>query len=335
MGNETIHGILNTDELEVEAMEKAISLLSVQKQDLEIALSTAIEHGDFVEEQLFETNQQLKEEIDDKRRTEEMLQRLVTTIKQQKSDLEVSLLMAIEHGDAIEEQLYEINKQLNSEICEREVIEKKLKVMVSDLSHQKNDLEVLVETIASHGDEINIQMEQQISSIEVLAHSDALTNLWNRRYFDEMIDIEWNRSIRAQTPLSLLVLDIDHFKHFNDAFGHQAGDRCLKQVADAISSIPKRGGEFVARYGGEEFVVVLPICDLANAYVVAEYIRKEVEALAIVHPSSDTGNVTVSIGVASMLPQGNEDAQILFKKADDNLYQAKNTGRNKIGMDES
>ncbi|WP_198266173.1 GGDEF domain-containing protein [sulfur-oxidizing endosymbiont of Gigantopelta aegis] len=323
------------DLIEVKPMKKAVDLLDRQKLDLEIALSTAIEHGDIVEEQLFLVNDQLKSEVEDRRQAEEALRQLLITINQQNNDLEIALKTAIEHGDAIEEQFYDINKQLNSEICERQEIEVKLQSMVLNLNSQKSDLELLVETIASHGDEINSQMEEQLSSAETMAYTDGLTEIWNRRYFDETFETEWKRNTRSKTPLSLLVLDIDHFKHFNDAFGHASGDKCLKDISAALSNIPRRTGEFVARYGGEEFVIVLPLIDLTNAFIMAEHIRQTIEDLAIVHPKTDCGYVTVSIGVASTIPKPHDKAQTLFDKADKNLYMAKAMGRNQIGTDKN
>ncbi|MFK5893351.1 MAG: diguanylate cyclase [Pseudomonadota bacterium] len=316
--------------IELNSMKKTIDLLNTQKQDLEIALTTTMEHGDLIEEQLSLVNDQLKNEVEEKIRAEDTLKQLVSTIKQQKNDLEIALLNAIEHGDAIQKELYELNTQLNSEIGERKHVEDKLQSMVISLNRQKEDLEVLVETIATHGDEINLRMEQRLSSVEQQAMTDALTGLCNRRCYNETLDKEWNRNARNETPLSMLVLDLDNFKNFNDILGHLAGDECLKKVAAAMAGIPKRGSDMVARYGGEEFVVLLPQSNLANASLVAEHIRQSIEALAIKHPKSVSDFVTLSIGVASVIPHPEIKPQTLFDSADVNLYFAKNAGRNRI-----
>ena len=316
--------------VELDSMNKTIDLLNTQKQDLEIALSTTIEHGDLVEEQLNLVNDQLKNEVEEKIRAEEALKHLVTTINQQKSDLEIALLNAIEHGDAIQTELFQLNNQLNSEIGERQHVEDKLQSMVVSLNRQKEDLEVLVETIATHGDEINLRMEKRLSSVEQQAMTDALTGLCNRRCYNETLEKEWYRNARNKTPLSMLVLDLDNFKNYNDILGHISGDECLKNVATALADIPKRGSDMVARYGGEEFVVLLPESDLSSATLVAEHIRKSIEGLAIRHPKSVSDFVTLSIGVATVIPKPEIKAQTLFDNADINLYFAKNAGRNRI-----
>ena len=311
-------------------MKEALSLIERQKGDLEIALSTAIEHGDFVEEQLSEVNSQLMKEVEERKRAENSLQKLVKMINRQKEDLEIALSTAIEHGDAIEEQLFEVNRQLNAEVGERREIEKQLDSMVNRLSRQKDDLEVLVETIASHGDEINEQMQDQLTSVQELARTDSLTGLWNRRTFDESFDIEWNRHLRTSDQLGVLVIDVDFFKTFNDRFGHQAGDECLKAVGQALSGCSRRSGEMIARYGGEEFAVILPNCNLPAAMKMGEAVRDKVESLAIEHPDTGFGYVTVSVGAAVMTPDGNNKPDHLFELADTALYQAKQTGRNRV-----
>jgi diguanylate cyclase (GGDEF)-like protein len=259
------------------------------------------------------------------------MSKTIDLLNVQKKDLEIALITAIEHGDVVEAQLHHINNQLTIEIKEREKVEVQLHSLVKNLNCQKSDLELLVETIASHGDEINIVMEEKLSSIETIAKTDALTNLWNRRYFDEVFDKEWNRNVRSETSLALLILDIDNFKLYNDTYGHHEGDQCLQKIAYALNNIPRRSGEFVARYGGEEFVVILPLSDLTHTLVLAEYIRQSIIDLQIKHKNTPYGYVTVSIGVSSIVPQYHQSSQILFNQADKNLYLAKKQGRNCIG----
>jgi diguanylate cyclase (GGDEF)-like protein len=166
--------------------------------------------------------------------------------------------------------------------------------------------------------------------LQRLASLDGLTSIPNRRSLDYQLEIEWKRAIRVQSPLSLLMIDIDHFKQFNDFYGHLLGDRCLQEVAQALVTTPRRPEDFVARYGGEEFVVLLPSTGIEGAQIVAEAILKAVAELAIEHRGSPSGHVTVSIGCAHYLPSIAERYSILFQMADDALYLAKKAGRNRV-----
>jgi diguanylate cyclase (GGDEF)-like protein len=159
--------------------------------------------------------------------------------------------------------------------------------------------------------------------LEQLATTDALTGLRNRRKFDTEIDSEWRRATRHAMPVSLLMIDADHFKSYNDTFGHQAGDQMLVGIAICISDSVLRAGDCAARYGGEEFAVLLPGLAAAEAVGVAETIRLKVQEW-----SDGPTIVTVSIGVASLMPAANLDWSILVKAADKALYAAKAGGRN-------
>jgi diguanylate cyclase (GGDEF)-like protein/PAS domain S-box-containing protein len=164
-----------------------------------------------------------------------------------------------------------------------------------------------------------------------LSLMDALTGLGNRRNFDDMLAAEWSRASRQKESLSLLFIDIDYFKQFNDTRGHQEGDRCLALVAGAIKSSCHRGGDFPARYGGEEFAVLLPDVAREGAIVVAERVRARVQGMAIPHAASAiAGVVTISIGAATMLPSMEKDRQDLVFLADAALYRAKAGGRNRV-----
>jgi diguanylate cyclase (GGDEF)-like protein len=159
--------------------------------------------------------------------------------------------------------------------------------------------------------------------LEELATTDALTGLRNRRKFDTVIDAEWRRALRQHTPLALLMIDADHFKAYNDAFGHQAGDQVLVGIAICISDSARRAEDCAARYGGEEFAVLLPGCSPADATKVAESIRLKVEQW-----SDKPGVTTVSIGVASITPVVTMEWSGLVEAADKALYTAKRNGRN-------
>jgi diguanylate cyclase (GGDEF)-like protein len=169
-----------------------------------------------------------------------------------------------------------------------------------------------------------------------LASIDGLTGLANRRAFDQALDQEWRRARRNRTNLSLMLIDIDFFKRYNDQYGHQAGDDCLKTVAATLAGAAERPGEVVARYGGEEFAVVLPVCDAKTAKAVAEKMRARTAGLALPHAGSlITDHVTISIGIATLL-DGRDDEQAfpdeaaLISAADRALYAAKEAGRNRV-----
>jgi diguanylate cyclase (GGDEF)-like protein len=164
-----------------------------------------------------------------------------------------------------------------------------------------------------------------------LASYDGLTGLANRRTFDETLERDFAESCRSGQPLSLVMIDVDHFKQYNDLHGHPQGDWCLQQVARAIESAARRPLDFVARYGGEEMVMVLPNTDVAGAHIVAEMARATVEALRIPHSVQPPRHVSVSIGVASRtFDNAGQSMQVLVRRADEALYQAKAAGRNQV-----
>ncbi|MGR3218523.1 MAG: diguanylate cyclase domain-containing protein [Candidatus Anammoxibacter sp.] len=165
--------------------------------------------------------------------------------------------------------------------------------------------------------------------LERRASLDGLTDIPNRRKFDEMLASEWYRSQRTTSPISLILMDIDFFKRYNDNYGHTSGDSCLTNVAKTISDTLERPTDFAARYGGEEFVVILPGTPSDGAASVAENIRKSVLDLEILHEKSDVSNyVTLSLGVATMTPEQDILPTTIVEAADKFLYQAKDSGRN-------
>lgn len=169
------------------------------------------------------------------------------------------------------------------------------------------------------------------AKLRSLAGLDALTGIANRRTFNETLASEWRRAMRARNPLSLLIVDIDHFKQFNDSLGHQRGDECLRAVAVAMADVALRAGDLPARYGGEEFAIVLPATDHAGAALIAEKVRTAIEHQAIQHPLSSVGpHVTVSIGAATVVPVMTDRLEKLMCFADVALYRAKEGGRNQV-----
>jgi diguanylate cyclase (GGDEF)-like protein len=179
--------------------------------------------------------------------------------------------------------------------------------------------------------EANRRLHEANDRLARLSMLDELTGVANRRQLEAVLDAEWRRCTRTQQPLSVALLDVDHFKDFNDRYGHPAGDRCLQAVAGALAERCVRAGDLVARYGGEEFVVVMPGTDRAGAALLAERLRQGVEALGIAHTeSAPFPVVTISAGVGSVYPTEDEGSDVLLAEADAALYAAKRQGRNRV-----
>ena len=188
------------------------------------------------------------------------------------------------------------------------------------------EVPVVLARVRTH---LNLKLRTDL--LEAQASIDALTGIANRRRFDEVLRSEWQRAARNLMPLSLLMLDVDHFKPYNDHYGHGAGDDCLRQVGVALQQAELRPGDFVARYGGEEFVMILPNCRATGARAIAERIRASIEALHITHAySSAAPVVTISVGCVSHKPAQGGDISAFFIAADQALYRAKQEGRNRI-----
>ena len=168
-------------------------------------------------------------------------------------------------------------------------------------------------------------------ALEDLAAKDSLTGLANRRSLDKKMHLEWKCAQRTGTPLAFILADVDHFKAYNDHYGHQQGDACLRSVADAIGASIFRPSDMASRYGGEEFAIVMPNTDLAGAHAVAERIRKTVGDRSLPHEKSATAShITLSLGVAAMIPSARTSTEMLIAAADTALYRAKNEGRNRV-----
>jgi diguanylate cyclase (GGDEF)-like protein/PAS domain S-box-containing protein len=196
----------------------------------------------------------------------------------------------------------------------------------SPIFDNEGKLTAVVETLRDVTDEKRAQV-----ALEQLATRDGLTGLANRRCFDDTLQAEWQRALRQQQPLSLLMVDVDNFKQYNDAYGHLGGDECLQRIASAVSS-EMRANDLVARYGGEEFAVILPNQSLKGAAIVAERIRCRVEQLHLPNLGSKQHVVTVSIGAATALAAAENDPSQLVAIADSALYRAKHMGRNRISL---
>jgi len=180
----------------------------------------------------------------------------------------------------------------------------------------------------------HIKIIDQMRTIERIGMIDPLTKISNRRGFENRLNTEWCRAFRDKTPLSILMMDVDRFKNYNDTYGHQQGDTALKAFAETSSKSLMRQIDFAARWGGEEFVVLLPGTDIDGAAEVAERIRRNVEALVIPTEDGTETRMTVSIGVNSIVPGADVSVDDFVKKADQALYKAKETGRNRFVVSE-
>jgi diguanylate cyclase (GGDEF)-like protein len=177
---------------------------------------------------------------------------------------------------------------------------------------------------------IELELQQANHDLQLLAHLDGLTEIANRRCFDLFLASEWQRLGQTEQPLSLLMVDVDYFKPYNDFYGHQSGDDCLRQIAQTIQKTVSRTADLVARYGGEEFIIALPETELQGAISVAQAIGSAIAALAIPHQSSNVSDrITVSIGISSQIPMPDISSEYLIDLADQALYLAKQQGRNR------
>ncbi|MBK1648709.1 diguanylate cyclase domain-containing protein [Rhabdochromatium marinum] len=182
---------------------------------------------------------------------------------------------------------------------------------------------------------LHLDLKNKYNLLETYAFLDALTEIPNRRHFEQTLDEEWRRAQRTGQPLSLLLFDVDHFKRYNDNYGHGKGDECLRQVAQAAASVLRRSGDFIARYGGEEFMVILPHADTEQSTAIAQDISAAVDALGLAHEHSPVEwHVTISTGLVTVHPQPPNDSRFtiaqLIDCADEALYNAKHAGRHRI-----
>jgi len=193
------------------------------------------------------------------------------------------------------------------------------------ISERQERFAFLQELLVSYQSQELTRLNQQLDKI---AHEDALTGIANRRSFNNAAEREWDIALREQRPLSLLLLDVDFFKRYNDTYGHESGDKCLQSIAHAIRDAMMRPADLAARYGGEEFVVLMPDTDVQGAIMVAERILRAVDECQIPHASSTVApHVTVSIGITTLTPTSGQPSQDAIRQADEALYQVKDNGR--------
>jgi diguanylate cyclase (GGDEF)-like protein len=215
---------------------------------------------------------------------------------------------------------------------------------VANILHKLlEDIHIMISEQERGNTDYVLNSEEFLGDYRILAESvleladfgmkDQLTGIANRRSFDHRLEWEWNRAARGKDPISILMIDVDKFKSYNDSFGHQQGDVALKTVAQTVKQSIKRTTDFTARWGGEEFIVLLPAPNPDGAFNLAETIRQEIEKTQI--PGNDLGarKVTVSIGASTRIPAPDNSIEILIAAADNALYKAQATGRNRVVLD--
>lgn len=200
--------------------------------------------------------------------------------------------------------------------------------LTADAGPIYNEAGQLIAVVQTMRDSTDYRKAQ--SALEALSVTDELTGLYNRRFFNDQLHLEWSRGIRSNEPLALILLDIDYFKQYNDRYGHIAGDECLKSVARVLQHSLLRSSDITTRYGGEEFCILLPNTTLEGAFKVADRIRFAMARLEIPHDGSEISSLlTLSDGIACMVPSSQTNPSELISLADDALYKAKELGRNK------
>jgi len=256
----------------------------------------------------------------------ENLEQEINELKSQNQNLKDQLNSKIFQ----EQQLALANYSLQTEIIDRQQTEAALRLLLEKLASEKNDLELILDTTTAHSDTIEALLYDKVLSLAREVTIDGLTQISNRRNFDQHLATEWQRLAREGAPLSLLLCDVDFFKRFNDRYGHPAVDTCLMSVAKAIKTCIRRPADLAARYGGEEFAIILPSTQKEGALYIAKKICQTVNALQIPHEASYVSNhVSLSIGASTIFPEGKINPKILIEAADKGLYLAKNQGRDR------
>jgi diguanylate cyclase (GGDEF)-like protein len=228
-----------------------------------------------------------------------------------------------------EEVLQKAQETLEIGLIETE----KDEVLYRELLKEFKNLLDQTKRVVKMSDRIGGKLSGRCRSLDEVSKIDFLTNLYNRRFFNELLIREWKSCARNKCFLSVLMLDIDKFKDYNDTYGHLQGDKCLKLISKCLKKHINRPRDIVARYGGEEFVVLMPETDLEGAKYIAEKIRSAIEKLQILHEGFQSyGVVTISIGVAATIPEEKLSPENLMNIADEALYRAKENGRNRVNV---
>ncbi len=251
--------------------------------------------------------------------------------------LALTVIAALARVLVLHGRLARRTRELEIELAQRQHVEAELQAARDDLEKRVRERTHALETRNEELSRLRLALETANRRLRHLVAVDPLTGIANRRHFDRTLDREVRRARREQRPLSLIFLDLDEFKHFNDSYGHAHGDEVLRRVARTLDESFRRGGDLVARYGGEEFAVILPGVDAHRAGLYAERLRRRIWRMAIASGSVDSGErITISGGVAAIAPgtPGFHDTapDVLLRAADQALYKAKCQGRNRIAM---
>lgn len=260
------------------------------------------------------------------------LERKVAELTAENQDLQIVLATTAEHGDMIESLLSDTNIKLKAEIAERQRAQIKLQTLLELITRQKDDLEIIMNTVLEHGDVVDAQWREKLGLTVEMANIDPLTQCYNRRRFDDYLAEQWRLQAESGSGISLIMCDVDHFKLYNDFYGHLSGDDCLRRVAQALSATLRNPLDVFCRYGGEEFMAILPATDLDGAQISAERMQASLANLEIPHhPSPISEFVTISVGIGVALPTEHDDGPLpLIALADASLYEAKRGGRDRI-----
>jgi diguanylate cyclase (GGDEF)-like protein len=249
--------------------------------------------------------------------------------------LAVAVLFVLVRTFVLHSRIVRRARELERELAQRSRIESELEVVRADLEARLRERTHALEARNEELSRLRLALETANQRLKRLVAVDALTGIANRRHFDRVLERELRRARRSGEPLSLVFLDLDEFKLYNDTYGHTRGDEVLRRVAQTLDETFRRGGDLVARYGGEEFAVVLPGVDGRRAGLYAERLRRRIWRLAIPYPASRNGDrVTISGGVATLVPHEVAAPDDLLYAADQALYRAKCLGRNRITMAE-
>lgn len=229
---------------------------------------------------------------------------------------------------------------------EEEVLENSILILQSNIIETERDKDLYKNLVKEYkelleqikrmvrmSDIIENKLNYVRRSIDEISKIDFLTNIYNRRYFNEILIEKWKHCKKNKEYLSVLMIDVDKFKEYNDTYGHIKGDKCLQSISEAIKNVIWESKNIVSRYGGEEFIVLIPNSDSEKAKYIADNIRKNIEKLNISHEGSEEYRiVTVSIGIATNIPSGKSSPEKLINMADEALYRAKDSGRNRVSI---
>jgi diguanylate cyclase len=251
--------------------------------------------------------------------------------------LAVTAIAALARTLVLHARLSRRTRELELELTERRRVEAELEAIHANLENRVRERTLALEARNEDLSRLRLALETTNQRLKRLVAVDSLTGIANRRHFDRVLDRELRRARRQRQPLSLIFLDVDEFKHFNDTFGHAHGDEVLRRVASTLDESFRRGGDLVARYGGEEFAVILPGVDARRAGLYAERLRRRIWCMAIPNAVSNRGDrITISAGVATLAPEAPDfletEPETLLRSADQALYRAKCQGRNRVAM---